>query len=70
MIDSYTYDRFASSSECEANPVECDFFKRLLAGEVGNFRLVEEFTYRLPAYLPQVGIAAVNPDIQIFERVR
>ena len=70
VIDSYTYDRFASASECEANPVECDFFKRLLAGEVANFRLVKEFTYRLPPYLPQVGVAAVNPDIHIYERVR
>lgn len=70
VIDSYTYERFASQSECEANPVECDFFKRLLAGEVINFRLVEEFTYRLPLYLPQVAVAAVNPEIRIYERVR
>jgi len=70
VIDSYTYDRFASSSECDANPVECNFFKRLLAGEVSSFHLVKDFTYRLPVYLPQVGVAAVNPDIQIYERVR
>jgi hypothetical protein len=50
--------------------VECDFFKRLLAGDVKSFRLVEEFTYRLPAYFPQVDVAAVNPDIRIYERVR
>jgi hypothetical protein len=50
--------------------VECDFFKRLLAGEVASFRLVKEFTYSLPPWLPDVSISAVNPEIRIYERVR
>ena len=70
VIDSYTYDRFYTVSVCETNPVECDFFKRLLADEVKTFRLVEAFTYDLPPYLPPVSISAVNPDVLIFERVR
>jgi 4-amino-4-deoxy-L-arabinose transferase-like glycosyltransferase len=69
VIDSYTYARFYTDSVCETNPVECDFFKRLLAGEVATYRLVREFTYELPAHLPRVVISAVNPDVKIYERV-
>jgi 4-amino-4-deoxy-L-arabinose transferase-like glycosyltransferase len=69
VIDSYTYSRFYTDSVCETNPVECDFFKRLLAGEVPTYRLVKEFTYELPAYLPRVRVSAVNPDVKIYERV-
>lgn len=69
VIDSYTYERFYTQSICETNPVECAFFKRLLAGEETSYRLKQDFTYRLPAYLPQVNLASVNPDILIFERV-
>lgn len=70
VIDSYTYSRFYTNSVCVTNLVECNFFKRLLAGENTNFRLVKKYAYRLPPYLPPVNIAAVNPDILIFERVR
>lgn len=70
VIDSYTYDRFYTSSVCEINPVECDFFTRLIAGEVKSFQLLQSFTYDLPPYLPQVSISSVNPDVLIFERVR
>ncbi len=69
VIDSYTYDRFYVDSVCATNPIECDFFKRLLAGEVDSYRLVQEFRYRLPWYLPEVSIATVNPDILIYERL-
>lgn len=70
VMDSYTYDRFYTESVCETNPVECDFFKRLIAGEAESFRLLREFKYDLPPYLPHVTISAVNPDVLIFERVR
>ncbi|MCK6584512.1 MAG: hypothetical protein L6Q49_15565, partial [Anaerolineales bacterium] len=70
VIDSFTYGRFYSDTICATTPRECDFFKRLIAGEVESFRLLKEFTYRLPPYLPQVTLTAVNPDILIFERVR
>ena len=69
VIDSYTYDRFFTPSVCETNPVECDFFKQLIAGEVSSYRLLARFAYRLPAWLPQTSVSAVNPDILIFERV-
>ncbi|MBV6397555.1 MAG: hypothetical protein HFACDABA_03169 [Anaerolineales bacterium] len=70
VIDSLTYDRFYVDSICATNPVECDFFKRLLAGDVSSYHLIQEFRYRLPWYLPEVSIATVNPDVLIYERVR
>ncbi len=70
VIDTLTYSRFYNDSICETNPVECDFFKKLLAGEITTYRLLKEFAYSLPLYLPQVSISAVNPRIQIYERVR
>lgn len=70
VIDTLTYDRFYTESICETNPVECNFFKKLLAGEISTFRLLKKFTYTLPPYLPQVSISAVNPEIRIYERVR
>jgi hypothetical protein len=70
VIDSFTYSRFYTNSICETNPVECDFFKRLLAGEVTSFRLLKEFGYSLPQFLPQLTVTSVNPEIRIYERVR
>ena len=70
VIDSFTYERFYTDSICETTPVECDFFKRLIAGQVTNFRLLKSFTYELPPFLPHVALSAVNPDVLIFERVR
>ena len=70
VIDTFTYSQALQRSICETNPVECDFFKRLLAGEVTTFRLMKEFTYSLPPWLPDISISAVNPEIRIYERVR
>jgi len=69
VIDTFTYSRFYNDLICETNPVECDFFKKLLAGEISSFRLVKEFTYSLPPYLPNVSVLTVNPEIRIYERV-
>ncbi|MCC7117863.1 MAG: phospholipid carrier-dependent glycosyltransferase [Anaerolineales bacterium] len=70
VIDTFTYARFSNPAICATNPVECDFFKRLLAGEVASFRLIKEFTYQLPPYLPQISEISVNPEVRIYERVR
>jgi len=70
VIDSFTYSRFYTNSICETNLVECDFFKRLLAGDVTTFRLVKEFSYSLPFWLPDISISSVNPEIRIYERVQ
>jgi hypothetical protein len=66
VIDTITYTRLWDPYICDTNPVECDFFKKLLAGET-RFRLIKEFTYKLPPLLPQVSISAVNPEIRIYE---
>ncbi len=70
IIDSFTYSRFYTESICKTNLVECDFFKKLLAGKISTFRLLKEFSYRLPPYLPDVEISAVNPEVKVYERVR
>lgn len=70
VIDSFTYDRFYTESICATTPVECDFFIKLLDGEVKSFRLLKKFSYELPPYFPKVSLTAVNPVIYIFERVR
>ena len=66
VIDSYTYIRFNDEYICQTNPVECDFFTRLLAGDT-NLRLLASFEYSLPPFLPQISLAAVNPDVKIYE---
>lgn len=66
VIDTFTYGRFSDDDICMTNPVECEFFARLTAGET-SFRLVREFSYSLPAYLPQVTVTSVNPEIRIYE---
>jgi hypothetical protein len=70
IVDSFTYSRFYTESICKTNIVECDFFKKLIANEIPTFRLIKEFSYTLPSYLPDVEISAVNPEIKIYERVR
>jgi hypothetical protein len=71
IADSLTYSRLLENeSVCRTIPVECDFFKKLIAGEVTSFRLLETFTYTLPPYLPQLEVRGVNPEIRIYERVR
>jgi len=69
VIDAFTYERLYNESICATTPVECDFFKRLLAGEISTFRLVKAFTYSLPSYLPRVSISAVNPEVRVYEKV-
>ena len=66
VVDSFTYTRFNDEFVCQTNPVECDFFKKLLAGET-DLRLLASFEYRLPPFLPQISLAAVNPDVKVYE---
>lgn len=66
VADSFTYSRFSDAYTCETNPVECEFFNNLIAGET-SLRLLASFDYSLPPYLPQISLAAVNPDIKIYE---
>jgi hypothetical protein len=66
VIDSFTYDRFYDDFVCQTNPVECQFFRQLLAGET-DLRLLASFEYHLPTFLPQLSLAAVNPDVKVYE---
>jgi len=66
VVDSFTYGRFDDEFICQTNPVECDFFRKLLAGET-DLRLLASFEYHLPPFLPQISLAAVNPDVKVYE---
>jgi hypothetical protein len=66
VVDSFTYIRFDDEYTCQTNPVECEFFRKLLAGET-DLRLLASFEYRLPPFLPQISLAAVNPDVKVYE---
>jgi len=66
VVDSFTYSRFSDEQICQTNPVECEFFNQLLAGKT-DLRLLASFEYSLPSFLPQIALAAVNPDIKIYE---
>ena len=68
VIDSFTSDKFKSPYTCELMQVECDFFKQLAAGESAHYKLIADFSYKLPAFLPQLEISFVNPEIRIYER--
>jgi len=50
--------------------VECDFFKQLATGATNHYKLIAEFSYHLPAFLPQISVEYVNPTIRIYERTQ
>ena len=66
VVDNFTYSRFSDEYICETNPVECNFFEKLRAGET-SLRLLGEFEYSLPLYLPQISLTFVNPDVKVYE---
>jgi hypothetical protein len=70
VIDNFTSDRFYDPYICETMPAECDFFKQLETGQSNHYRLITEFAYTLPPYLPQINIDFVNPEIRIYERIQ
>jgi hypothetical protein len=69
VTDSFTADKFKDPYTCSLMPVECDFFKQLATGQSSHYRLIKEFSYRLPAFLPQIHLEYVNPTIRIYERI-
>jgi len=70
VTDNFTYDRFSNPYICASVQVECDFFKQLDTGQSNHYKLIAEFSYNLPPYLPQLNIAFVNPVIRIYERIK
>jgi hypothetical protein len=69
VVDNFTVDRLSDPYICQSMPVECDFFKQLAAGRSDHYKLMAEFSYSLPPYLPQLMISFVNPTIRIYERI-
>ncbi len=67
VVDSFTYDRCQNEAVYRTNPLECDFFADLLAGKT-SYRLIAEFDYKLPSFLPQIELAFVNPEIRVYRR--
>jgi hypothetical protein len=70
VIDNFTSDRFYDPYICESMRAECEFFQQLETGQSDHYRLITEFAYTLPPYLPQVNLAFVNPRVRIYERIR
>lgn len=70
VIDSFTSDKFKNPYTCETMQIECDFFKQLETGESKHYRLIADFSYILPPYLPKIGVDFVNPEIRIYERIQ
>ena len=70
VTDSFTYDRFSDPYICANTQVECDFFKQLNTGKSNHYKLIAEFSYSLPRYLPQITVQFVNPVIRVYERIQ
>jgi 4-amino-4-deoxy-L-arabinose transferase-like glycosyltransferase len=69
VTDSFTADKFNDPYTCSLMQVECDFFKQLATGQSSHYRLIREFSYHLPAFLPQIHLEYVNPTIRVYERI-
>ena len=69
VIDSFIASRFDNPDTCSLMPLECEFFQQLAKGRSNHYRLIAEFSYQLPAFLPQIQLEYVNPTIRVFERI-
>ena len=69
ITDSFTYERFGDPYICASMQVECDFFRQLDTGQSNHYRLIAEFSYSLPPYLPQLQVLFINPVIRVYERI-
>ena len=69
VTDSFTTDKFKNAYTCQIMQVECDFFKQLATGQSNHYKLIAEFSYSLPPFLPHVQVDFVNPTIRIYERI-
>ena len=70
VVDNFTADKLNDPYVCQSMQVECDFFKQLRTGRSQHYKLLKEFSYSLPSYLPQLNISFVNPAIRIYERIK
>jgi Dolichyl-phosphate-mannose-protein mannosyltransferase len=69
ITDSFTYERFSDPYICASMQAECGFFKQLDTGQSNHYKLIAEFSYSLPVYLPQIQVLFVNPTIRVYERI-
>lgn len=69
VVDNFTSRKFDDAYYCDAMPDECSFFKQLETGATDHYKLLAEFKYNLPPYLPQVQFEFINPTIRIYERI-
>jgi hypothetical protein len=69
ITDSFTYERLRDPYICASMPAECDFFKQLDTGRSNHYKLIADFSYSLPPYLPQIQVLFVNPTIRVYERI-
>lgn len=69
VISSIIYMRFKDAYICQRHQEECDFFKRLLAGET-NYRQIADFQYKLPRFFPGIDMTFINPEIKVYERIK
>jgi hypothetical protein len=70
VVDSFTADKFDNTYTCTQMQAECDFFKQLATGQSAHYKMIAEFSYTLPGYLPQLDLLFVNPTIRIYERTQ
>ena len=70
VADSFTIDRMKDPYICQSMQTECDFFKQLGTGGSDHYKLIAEFSYSVPPYLPKLRISFVNPAIRIYERIK
>jgi len=70
VVDNFTVDRLNDPYICQSMQVECDFFNQLATGQSNHYKLLAEFSYSLPRYLPPLKISFVNPEIRIYERLK
>jgi hypothetical protein len=70
ITDSFTVNKFNNPYTCSIMQVECDFFKQLAGGKSDHYKLIAEYLYKPPAFLPQITVEYVNPKIRIYERTQ
>jgi hypothetical protein len=70
VFDSFTANKFNDPYTCSIMQVECTFFKQLATGQSNHYKLMAEFSYHLPAFLPQISVEYVNPTVRVYERIQ
>jgi len=69
VVDSFTTDKFKNQFYCDAMQAECEFFRNLELDQAEHYKLIADFTYKLPSWLPQIKFEFINPSIRIYQRV-